>query len=420
MYFQILLGYLLGYVTIQIEGYFIERFINLCNSQKIFLWNLQRINSTSIKVNMNIRDFKTIKQIAKKTKCRVKIKNKKGIPFLLHRYKKRKIFVLFFLLIIIAIFTLSNFIWNIEITGNETIPKQEIQQILEKHHFNIGSCKIGLQTKNIIEQIRLERDDIAWVGIEIKGTNAIVKIVEADLKPEIIPEEEYCNLIATKEGMIVKVTAQNGTPLVKEGDLVTKGSVLVGGWLEGKYTGMRYVHANGEVKAKVWYSQKVEVPLKQVKKVKTGNEEHKYSVKINNFEINLSKGVSKFQNYDTIETSKKLKLFSDFYFPIEIQEKTYQEYEKQEITYTVEEAKQIGIEQAEQKLEEQIASINQNENIQPVIKNDTTQNGEQEENEKLNKVLEKQVHTKQVGDAIEVEVIYEVLENIATKEKLVF
>ena len=412
MYFQILLGYLLGYVTIEIEGYFMERFINLCNNQKIFLWNLQRTNSTSMKVNMNIRDFKKIKEIAKKTKCRVKIKNKKGIPFLLHRYKKRKIFALFFVLILMAIFTLSNFIWNIEITGNETIPKEEIQQMLEKHHFAIGSCKIGLQTKNIIEQIRLERDDIAWVGIEIKGTNAIVKIVEADLKPDIIPEEEYCNLIATKEGMIVKVTAQNGTPLVKEGDLVTKGSILVGGWLEGKYTGTRYVHANGEVQAKVWYSQKVEVPLKQVKKVKTGNEENKYSVKINNFEINLSKGVSKFQNYDTIETSKKLKLFSDFYLPIEIHEKIYQEYEEQEITYTVEEAKQVGIQQAEQKLEEQIACIDQTKN------EGQTQNREQAENTK--QILDKQVHTKQVGDAIEVEVIYEVLENIATKEKLVF
>ncbi len=412
MYFQILLGHLLGYVTIDIEGYFMERFINLCNSQKIFLWNLQRTNSTSMKVNMNIRDFKKIKEIAKKTKCRVKIKTKKGIPFLLHRYKKRKIFALFFLLVLITILALSNFIWNIEITGNETIPKEEIQQILEKHHFSIGSCKIGLQTKNIVEQIRLERDDIAWVGIEVKGTNAIVKVVEADLKPEIIPEQEYCNLIATKEGMIVKVTAQNGTPLVKEGDLVTKGSVLVGGWLEGKYTGMRYVHANGEVQAKVWYSQKVEVPLKQVKKLKTGNEENKYSVKINNFEINLSKGVSKFQNYDTIETSKKLKLFSNFYLPIEITKKNYQEYQEQEIIYTVEEAKQIGIQQAEKKLEEQITSMNQPENTELERKKEQTQNTKQ--------ILEKQVLTKQVGDTIEVEVIYEVLENIATKEKLVF
>lgn len=209
MYFKILLNCILGYVGIEIEGYFIERFINICNSQKIFLWNMKRLNSTIVRVNIGINDFKRLKQIAKKTKCRIKIQKKKGLPFIMHRYKKRKIFFILFSLIIILIIALSNFIWNIEITGNETIESEEIMKILEENNFKIGSCKIGMQTKDIISQIRLKREDVAWVGIEIKGTNAIVKIVEADLKPEIIQEDEYCNLIATKDGMIVKVSAQN-------------------------------------------------------------------------------------------------------------------------------------------------------------------------------------------------------------------
>ena len=394
MYFKILLNIILGYVTVEVEGYFIERFINLCNSQKIFLWNLKRTHSTRIIINIGIKDFKKLKPIARKTKCRVKMQKKKGIPFLLHKYQKRKIFFIFFLLIILSIIILSNFIWNIEITGNENISSEEIQKLLEENNFKIGKCKIGLTTKELIQQIRLERSDIAWVGIEIEGTNATVKIVEADLKPDIIAEDEYCNLIATKDGMITKVIAQNGTPLVKEGDVVTKGTILVGGWLEGKYTGTRYVHANGDVQAKVWYSQKEKIPLKQVEKVKTGNEENKYSVKINNFKINLTKGVSKFKNYDTIEASKKLKLFSDFYLPIEIYTKTFQEYEEKEIIYTPEEAKTIGENLAMQKLEKTI--------------------------ENKESIIDKKVYVKNAEKYVEVEVIYEVIESIATKEKIVF
>ena len=117
MYFKILLNIILGYVTIEVEGYFIERFINLCNNQKILLWNLKRTHSTRIIINVGLKDFKRLKPIAKKTKCRVKIKKKKGMPFLLHRYQKRKIFFAFFLLIILVITILSNFIWNIDITG---------------------------------------------------------------------------------------------------------------------------------------------------------------------------------------------------------------------------------------------------------------------------------------------------------------
>lgn len=393
MYFEILLSYILGYVNIEVEGYFIERFINICNSKKIFLWNMKRKHSTIIRVNIGIRDFKKIKEIAKKTKCRVKIQKKRGIPFILHKYKKRKIFAIFFILLIIAVIALSNFVWNIEVIGNNKISAEEIIKDLADDNFKVGTSKTNLNTKNIIDKIRLKRSDLAWIGIEIKGTNAIVKMVEADLKPDIIKEEEYCNIVATKDAMIVKINAQNGTAVVKEGDIVTKGTVLIQGWFEGQFTGIRYVHANGEVQAKVWYSQKISVPLKQTKKIKTDKEENKYSVKINNFEINLPKGVPKFQNYDTIETSKKLKLFSDFYLPIEIHQKTYQEYEEQEITYSIEEAKELGIAQADESLKEQIE-------------------GKQVTNKKIN--------AEQIGANIEVEVIYEVLESIGTKEKIVF
>ncbi|MCI9177647.1 MAG: sporulation protein YqfD [Clostridia bacterium] len=394
MYLKILFGIIFGYVTIEIEGYFIERFMNLCNNQRIFLWNLKRTHSTRMLVNIGMNDFKKLKPIARKTKCRVKIQEKKGVPHLLHRYQKRKLFFLLALIIFLSILLLSNFIWNIEITGNENIPTQEIQKLLEENNFKIGKCKIGIKTKEVTEQVRLERNDIAWIGIEIKGTNAIVKIVEANLKPEIIPEDEYCNIIATKDAMIVKISAQNGTSVVKEGDIVTKGSILIGGWLEGKYTGTRYVHANGEVQAKVWYSEKAQVPLNQIKKAKTGAKENKYSVKINNFEINLSKRLSKFQKYDTIDTSKKLKLFSDFYLPIEIHQRTFEEYEEQEILYTAEEAKNIAIQEAKQKLDEKI--------------------------QEKQSVINEKFYTKQTAQGVEVEVIYEVLETISTKEKIVF
>ena len=288
---------------------------------------------------------------------------------------------------------MSNFIWNIEVTGNDKISAEEILRDLEENNFKIGTTKINLNTKRIIDKVRLKRDDLAWMGIEIKGTNAIVKVVEADLKPDIIQEQEYCNIVATKDAMIVKISAQNGIAVVKEGDIVTKGTILVQGWLEGQFTGIHYVHANGEVQAKVWYSKKERLKLNQTKKIQTGNVKNKYSVKINNFEINLLKGVPKFQNYDTIETSKKLKLFSNFYLPIEINKKTYQEYENQEVQYTFEEAKQLAIEKAEEELKEQIEDKS---------------------------IIDKKINASQLNDEVEVEVIYEVLENIGTKEKIVF
>jgi similar to stage IV sporulation protein len=195
-------------------------------------------------------------------------------------------------------------------------------------------------------------------------------------------------------GIIVKVNAVNGTPLVNVGDTIKAGDILIGGWLEGKYTGTRYVHANGEVTAKVWYSDKQKVELKQVKNTRTQNAENKYSVNVNNFRINFYKTLSKFEKYDTIEEIKKIKLFSEFYLPIEIIKNTNYELVQENIELTSEEAKNIAIEQAKNNIENQI--------------------------ENKESILNTYINYNQTDEYVEVEVIYEVLEEIGTKEKIVF
>ncbi len=385
--------YMSGYVGIVIEGYYIERFINICNNKQILLWNIKKENSIRLHANIEAKDFKELKDVCRKTKCKVKIENKKGLPFTIKKYRKRKVFLILLLLIILTIIILSKFIWNIEVIGNVNIPKEEIIELVSNEGLTIGKEKNKIDTKELINKIRLERDDIAWVGIEIKGTNAIIEIVEADEKPDIINEDEYCNIVADKDAIITKVSAQNGTPLVKEGDVVKKGDIIIAGWLEGKYTGKQYVHSQGQVQAKVWYTTTERIALKETKKIETGNTESKYSVKINNFQINLLKTLPKFEKYDTIEENKKLKLFSNFYLPLELVKYTYNEYEEIVVVHSMEEAKQMGIDKAAETLKDEIEN---------------------------KKILDKQVNVKAEADYIEVEVTYEVEENIGIEEKIVF
>ena len=101
MFIKIILSYLLGYLRVSVEGYYIERFINICKNNKITVWNLKRDKDIHLYLNVRIREFKELCKIARKTRCKIKIKDKKGVPFIVHKYKKRKIF--FILLILVAI-----------------------------------------------------------------------------------------------------------------------------------------------------------------------------------------------------------------------------------------------------------------------------------------------------------------------------
>ena len=394
MFFKILISYLIGYVKVSVEGYYIERFINICTNNKIIIWNLKRDKNIRLELNVRLRDFKEILKIAKKTKCKAKIKNKKGIPFILHRYRKRKIFAFLLLILMVLIIFSSNFIWNIEIKEEKGMLLEGIMEDLEQSGLKIGEWKQKVNTKEIINKVRLKRNDIAWMGIELSGTNVIVKIVKSDEKPQIIDENEYCNIVSNKTGVITKINAQNGTANVKPGDTINIGTPLILGWLEGKYTGIRYVHAKGEIQAKVWYTKNKKIYYNQEIKRETGNEENSYIIKINNFKINLPKSLLKFEIYDTITVEKKFKIFSDFYLPISIEKTTYKEQEEKEKNYSVEEAKTQGIKELEEELKSKITN---KENI-----------------------VNKNINTYQNKDNVEVYVTYEVLEDIGTEEKIVF
>ncbi len=392
MIFKILINYILGYVNISVEGYYIERFINICISKGILVWNIRREKSTFMFANIGKNDFKLLKEIARKTKCKIKINQKRGLPFLLNRYKKRKIFFIVFVLVAILMYGTSKFIWNVEIEGIETIDRQEIMNELSEYGLKEGILKSKVNAQEIINQIRLKRDDIAWMNINLNGTNVIVKIVEATKKPEILDENEYCNIISNKTAQITKITAKAGTILVKPGDIVTENSILIGGWMEGKYTGTRYVHASGEVQAKVWYTKSEKINLRQVNQVRTGATQKRYNIKLNNFQINLYKSIPNFEKYDTINEEKKIKIFSDFYLPISLGISTYYELKDEEKNLTKEEAKQILTDKLKNELLEEIEN---QENIQDI-----------------------KVNTSENEESVEVEVIYEVLENIGTQEKI--
>ncbi len=129
-------------------------------------------------------------------------------------------------------------------------------------------------------------------------------------------------------------------------------------------------------------------------KEETGKQKSTYGININNLRINFPKSIPNFENYDTINENKKLKIFSNFYFPIEFCKTTYKEVEKKTITLTPEETKKILQEKLEEELKKEIPNV---ENI-----------------------VNTQVNYKEEEGEITLELIYEVIENIGTNEKIVF
>jgi similar to stage IV sporulation protein len=397
-------------VNVEVEGYYIEKFLNKCINNGILVWGVKHKKTTLIEAKVGVSDYKKIKNTASYNGCIVTKIKEKGIPIIIKKYKKRQGLLIGIILVVTIIFALSKFVWKIDIIGNENIRKDEILNLIEKDGLKTGTLKSKINVKKIINKIRMERDDISWIGIELKGTKAIVKIVEATKKPDIVDDRYFCNIIASKDAVITRIVVQNGTAQVKNGDSVKKGDILIAGWIQGEHTDKYFVNSAGEVKGKIQYVQTEKINKKEIKTTRTGKKEKKYSIKINNFVINFYKTYSKFKKYDTIETEKNLKLFKNLYLPIQVKEICNYEENEVEVHNDYETAKILGETTAKQKLDS-LLGFSKSAQLKE-------SNQGEKEKENCEELVDSNTEVTEKDDHYEVKVTYQVIEDIGTKEKI--
>lgn len=329
--------YVRAIVEVEAEGFFVERLINLCRLNNIKVWNIKYINEGRIRFCISPKDFKRIKPYVKKSKCKIKIKDKKGIYFSMFRYRKRKLVIYLILAVLLISFAMSNFIWNINISGNEKVSTKRVEELLNSQGIRKGKFKLILSKGKIADYIRANLYEASWVGVEIEGTTLNITI-----KEKIISNEEDKtipgNIVATKSAVISKIIAENGTAKFKTGSYITKGSVAIEGIIDSEIMEPIKVHASGILKGIVEYTFEKEYLYKEQIKEYTGKSRHGIGLGINNKEF-LIKRLPKENKYDINSNAKIFEIFSvniSFIF------NTYDEYILKDIIRTKEELASAG------------------------------------------------------------------------------
>ncbi len=221
-----------GYVKIRITGYSPERFLNLCKHREITIWGLEA-KKDGYEMYIRLKGFRKLKPILKKTRCKVVVLERNGLPFFLHKNQKRKSFFLGSVLCIALVFLLSRYIWKIDIQGNQTITNQVILEYLEQEDIFHGMKRKEVQCEEIVTKLRKEFQDIIWVSASVEGCNLILSVREnTDTFSVNQEEKEPGNIIANADGVITDIVTRNGVPCVQVGDVVQKGDVLVSGIVE--------------------------------------------------------------------------------------------------------------------------------------------------------------------------------------------
>ncbi len=299
-----------GTVKVEIQGFFTERYINLCKINNVKIWDVQNIAGGIVRFTIAIKDFKKLKSITKRTKCKLKILNKKGLYFKLFKYRKRRLVILllasFFILCIIA----NSFVWNIEIVGNNYIETQRIENALKESGLYVGKNKIGFKSKDVTNNIRVLEPDISWIGIDIEGTKAIVKVVEKTKIKKDNNLNKIGDIVSDKSGTIVKLVVENGTAIPNVGDYIEEGRILIEGKIYSKYMDVKDVRASGTIVISKEYEYEREYSYKTYEKEYTDKPKYSIGLTINNNEFYINY-LDKSLSYDIIKEGSSINIFGN-------------------------------------------------------------------------------------------------------------
>ena len=349
---QVIWNYLKGYVIIKISGFSVERFLNLMADRDVFIWNVCSYGGGTI---MKIRQsgMADAEKCAAKTGCTIKVIECRGLPFALKKFSKRRILISGVVAFVVLFYGLSFFIWTVEISGNVRIMTEDITAACDDAGLSPGSLKMKIEPERIAENIVDSIDEVAWASVEISGTKAYVRIVEKIKETEIADRKTPVDIIADNDGVILSIAASSGTPKVKEGDVVSKGDLLISSEIEIKENeeikGYDYVAAGGSVVAKVVYPITSFISLNIKEKIYTGESFKDTAVIFGNNTSNIFKPDIEGKYYDSFVSDDIRLKIGDYELPLGIKIYDYRVYYENERKLTEAEA--------EERLKEDIIKI---------------------------------------------------------------
>ncbi len=247
-----------GYVIILLKGRNTDRMLERLRNNGIVVRNAERVSPVELRLTVCRKDFFRLRPLLKGTGCRVRIRRRAGAPFLLVRLWRRKALWIGLILCVAAWSVMPSRVLEIRVSGCETVPESVVLRALEAQGVRRFYPLPDTELVVISTYARAYDERIAWIGLKKVGAVLEVSVVERGERVTTLDEDTVCDVVAVKDGVITSVEVYEGNALVKPGDVVRAGDVLIEGVFFPKTNEIVLeplsVHARGEVTANVVYS----------------------------------------------------------------------------------------------------------------------------------------------------------------------
>lgn len=335
-----------SYIKVKIKGKNINNYLKWLIKTNLNIININIVSHNEMLLITEYKSYKLLKKYSKTYDVSI-IKKYGKLRFI--EFIKINYIILFSIIISIALlYTLSNYIFKIDIVYND----KEVVNKLKKELSTYGIDQFKKKkSRSYLEKVKKNilknnKDTLEWIEIEEDGTKYIIKLVE---RKKEVKEKEYIyqSIIASKNATITSIKAYSGEKVKNINQYVQKGETIISGIMQKPDGTNIYEKAKGLIYGEVWYKVNLEYPLYYQEEKVTGK--NKSIITINFLRKKIR--VFPYKKYKQFKYNSS-NLFESKLLPISIsKEELYEVLVKEEI-YTEEKAISLATNLAKKKLKE--------------------------------------------------------------------
>lgn len=319
--------FLRGSVWVEAQGAAPERFLNALTQAGLRFWDAEPEDAFTLRLALRPRDLETARALALRCQCGLELLRYRGAPAVRRRLRRRTALMAGLALCFALLAASRLFVWEIAVEGNEDVSRGEILRALAECGVESGSFWPSWSADAIKNGVILRIPELAWVGVSVDSSRAVVRVRERDPAPELRDNDEPYSVTARRTGIIERMQVYLGAPLVEAGDAVLEGEPLVSGRVESGLGSVRYVHASALVEARTYYELTVVSPLEYEAAQPCGSHT-RWALVVGGGRLNLYPGSSApEENCVLVTTEHRLEWPGVFSLPVTLVQERILEYD---------------------------------------------------------------------------------------------
>ncbi len=302
-------NFIKSYVVVNLNTKNYEKVLNLLRRKNIIMWDVNKVQD-GISFKIYKKDFEKNKQFFQD--ANIKPIKKIGVKFKLNKLYMRVGFVIGAIIIFIYAFVFCTFAWDIKVIGNEKLKENDIVEYLNENHIKTPIKIKKINNKYIEDLIYSKFSDIKFIEAHVEGINLVLFVKEKKETEYAISDNTPTSIVSNKQAVIYKTVVKHGELLVKEGDVVSVGQLLVQGTKKDKDNTSKLINSDATIFGYTYYNLTLNEPKTHVIKKETGKTNNIFRLIIKDKKIKIFGNENKYENYDSKSKIISIPLITDF------------------------------------------------------------------------------------------------------------